>query len=369
MEQVKQQLIEKILKEENNEISTEQPIGKIVKAKNVQSKDISLYYSPDKLLSYNRMLSFCIGGRSIGKTYSMKSYAVRQFLKHGKMFGYIRRYKEELKGMETFFDAIQKDFLDVEFEVKGRKFYINGKLAGLAFQLSQWQSYKSKEYPLIDFMMFDEFIREKDNSGYIPNEVEGLLNLLHTVFRDRPNTRCVCLSNAVSVINPYFIFFGLTPDITKRFNAYPQLVVEIPPSKEFANEFRKSRFGQLIDGTTYGDMALDNEFTGDDYTFVEKRSKGSKYVFSVVYKGLIMGVWIDTRLELMFLSQDHDPSSKDVYAIVKEDMTENRKLVRAWKDNYHLMKLGKVFKNGNLRFDNQVVRTTGYDMFKKMGVQ
>jgi len=333
------------------------------------STDISLYYSPDKMLSYDRMLNFVIGGRSIGKTYSMKSYAVRQFLKHGKMFGYIRRYKEELKGLETFFDAIQKDFLDVEFEVKGRKFYINGKLAGMAFQLSQWQSYKSKEYPLIDFMMFDEFIREKDNSGYIPNEVEGLLNLLHTVFRDRPRTRCVCLSNAVSIINPYFIYFGLTPNIDKRFNAYESLVVEIPPSKEFADNFRESRFGKLIDGTGYGDMALDNEFTGDNYTFVERRTKESKYVFSVVFKGLIIGIWVCPRNGLMYMSQDYDPSSKQVYAIVKEDMAEGRTLIRNFRDNGFMYKMSRAFKKGELRFDNQVVRTTGYELFKKMGVQ
>lgn len=327
-----------------------------------------LYYNPNDLLSYNRILNFLIGARGIGKSYAFKKHPINRFLKYGEQFIYVRRFKTELRKVSNYFDDIKEEFENVKFEVKGRQFFINDKLAGWSIPLSTWQSEKSNAYPNVTTIIFDEFIREKDNSGYLPNEVEALLNLMDTVFRDRDNVRCICLSNAVTVVNPYFVYFSLTPDIEKRFNAYKDIVIEIPDSREFSNMRRKTRFGSLIDGTSYGDMSLDNKFTNDSNVFIEKRSKGSKYVFSVIYSGMTIGVWVDVEVGLMYMSNDHDPSSKHVFALMTNDLKENVMLLTGWKKNYHLMKLVNSFKRGVLRFDNQVLRTVGYEMFKKMNI-
>jgi hypothetical protein len=331
--------------------------------------DKALYYNPNKLLSYNRILSFCIGSRGIGKSYAWKVHPIKRFLKYGEQFIYLRRYKPELKKVSQYFDNVKEEFPGVELKVKGREFYVNGKLAGWAIPLSSWQSEKSNAYPNVSTIVFDEFLREKDNSGYLPNEVSATLNLMDTVFRDRENCRLIALSNAVSIVNPYFLYFNLIPDINKRFNANESIVIEIPDSKDFSEERRKTRFGKLIDGTDYGEMSLNNDFVNDSNVFIEKRSKESKYVFTVVYKGMNMGVWVDNDLGLLFLSHDHDPSSKKVFALSKEDLTENVMLISGWKKNYYLKKLVGSFMAGYLRFDNQVLRTTGYELFKKLSVQ
>jgi hypothetical protein len=331
--------------------------------------DKSLYYNPNKMLSYNRILNFVIGARGIGKSYAWKVHPIKRFLKYGEQFIYLRRYKPELKKVNQYFDNVKEEFPGVELKIKGREFYVNGKIAGWAIPLSSWQSEKSNAYPNVSTIIFDEFLREKDNSGYMPNEVSALLNLMDTVFRDRENCRCVALSNAVSVVNPYFLYFNLIPNINKRFNANESILIEIPDSKDFSEERRKTRFGKLIDGTDYGEMSLDNDFVNDSNVFIEKRSKESKYVFTVVYKGMNMGVWVDNDLGLLFLSHDHDPSSKKVFALSKEDLTENVMLISGWKKNYYLKKLVGSFMAGYLRFDNQVLRTTGYELFKKLSVQ
>jgi len=328
-----------------------------------------LYYNPNKMLSYNRILNFVIGARGIGKSYGMKKYPINRFLKHGEQFIYVRRYKPELKKITNYFNDVMQEFPNHEFKVKGRELYCDNKLMGWAIPLSTWQSEKSNAYPKVSTIIFDEFIREKDNSGYIPNEVEGLLNLMDTVFRDRENVRCICLSNAVSVVNPYFLYFGLVPDIHKRFNAYQDVVVEIPDSLDFSEMRRKTKFGTLIDGTEYGGMSLDNEFVNDSNVFIDKRSKESRFQFSIVYKGMTLGIWVDVGLGVMYLSHDHDPSTKHVYALTTDDLDENKMLMNRWKDNYHLLKLVSAFKKGYLRFDNQVIRTTGYEIFKKMNIQ
>jgi hypothetical protein len=331
--------------------------------------DKALYYDPNKLLSYDRILNCVIGARGIGKSYGFKKYVVNRFLKHGKQFIYLRRYKGELVKLPQFFNDIKPEFPDVEFKVKGRQLWINNKVAGWGIPLSSWQSEKSNAYPDVETILFDEFIREKDNSGYLPNEVPALLNLMDTVIRNRPNCRCVCLSNSVTIVNPYFLYFNLIPDIGKRFNAYKSIVVEIPDSKDFASERRKTKFGQLIDGTEYGEMSLDNSFINDSSVFIERRSKASKYVFSVVYSGMTLGIWADYDMGILYLSTDHDPSSKYVFALSTDDLNESTMLMKNWKDNYYMKKIVNSFKNGYLRFDNQVLRNVGYEMFKKMNVQ
>jgi hypothetical protein len=331
--------------------------------------DKSLYYDPNKLLSYNRILNFVIGARGIGKSYGFKKYVVNRFLKHGKQFIYLRRYKGELVKLPQWFNDIKQEFPDTEFKVKGRQLFINNKLAGWGIPLSAWQSEKSNAYPEVETILYDEFIREKDNSGYLPNEVPALLNFMDTVFRDRENVRCIGMANAVTIVNPFFLYFGLIPNTKKRYNAYESIVIEIPNSEDFSAARRKTKFGALIDGTEYGEMSLDNTFTNDSSVFIDKRSKDSKFQFAILYNGLYMGIWVDVEKGLMYLSTDYDPSSKLIFAMTTDDLNENTLLMTTWKNNYYLMKLVSAFKKGFLRFDNQVLRNVGYELFKKMHVQ
>lgn len=331
--------------------------------------DTSLYYNPNKLLSYNRLMNFVIGARGIGKSYAFKIHPIKRFLKHGEQFVYIRRYKEELRKIQQYFSDVAHEFPGVEFEVKGREFYINGEQAGFAIPLSQWQKEKSTSYPNVTTIIFDEFIRQKDTSRYLPNEVEALLNLIDTIIRTRDNARVICLSNAVTITNPYFIYFKLTPDIERRFNAYDEIIVEIPDSADFSEQRKKTKFGKLIKGTNYGDMAMDNEFTEDSQVFIERRSKDSKFKFAFVYKGSKYGVWLDVTNGMMYISEKYDPSGRHVFSLTMDDLNSNSVYMRAYSKNYMLKNMIEFFKLGAVRFDNQKVKNKCYEMFQDMNVQ
>lgn len=332
--------------------------------------DTSLYYNPNKLFSFNRILNFVIGARGIGKTYGMKKHCINRFVKKGEQFIYLKRYKTDVKGLDQFFDTVQQDFPQHTFKVKGRELYIDDKLCGWAMPLSSWQSVKSREFPKVATIIYDEFLLESSSKQrYMDDEPKALLNFMDTVFRNRDNVRCICLSNAVSIVNPFFLYFDLIPDINKRYNKYKSVVVEVPDSVDFTSMRKETKFGELINGTDYGEFSLNNEFINDSNVFIEKRTKESRYKFSVVYNGMTMGVWVDVENTVMYLSQDHDPSSKRVFALTTDDLNEDTLLMNNWKDNYFLRKMVSAFKDGKLRFDNQVMRNIGYEMFKKMRVQ
>lgn len=333
--------------------------------------DKSLYYNPQQMLSYNRIMNFVIGARGIGKTYSMKKYCVKRFIKTGAQFIYLRMYKTDLKKVSQLFNDVAQEFPDNKIEVKGKEFYVDGQLAGWAIPLSGWQSFKGGSYPNVETIVFDEFIREKDNVGYPPNSADSLLNICDTVIRNRDNFRCVCLSNAVTTVNPFFLEFDIVGkiDVNKPYNKFKHCVVEIPKSVDFTEERKKTRFGSMIAEMEYGRMSLGNEFTHDVETFIMRRPKTSVHFCNVTYQGFTMGMWVDTKSDYMFLSQDYDPSTKKSFVLNKEDMQEGRVLVSNYKQNVYLHKIARAFKKGLLMFDNQVVRTTAYDMLKRMGVQ
>jgi len=236
--------------------------------------------------------------------------------------------------------------------------------------LSSWQSVKSREFPNVCTILYDEFLLEKSSKqSYMEDEPKALLNFMDTVIRNRDNARVICMSNAVSIVNPFFIYFNIVPDIEKRYNAYDSIVVEIPDSVDFTEKRKQTKFGKLISGTDYGAFSLGNEFINDSQVFIEKRSKESRFQFSVVFNGLTMGVWVDTKHGVMYLSSEHDPSTKLSFALTTDDLDENTLLMTSWKKNYYLSKMVNAFLNGYLRFDNQTVRNIGYDMFARMGVK
>lgn len=331
--------------------------------------DSSLFYNPNKLLSYNRILNFVIGARGIGKTYGFKKYCINRFIKNGEQFIYLKRYKTDLKGFDRFFDAVAKEFPEHSFKVRGRECYIDGKLSGWIMPLSSWQSIKASEYPNVCTILYDEFLLEKSSKqSYMQEEPKALLNFMDTVIRNRDNARCICMANAVSVVNPFFLYFNYIPNINKRYNAYEDAVIEIPDSVDFSEERKKTRFGRLISKTDYGAFSLGNEFVNDSQVFIEKRTKESKFSFAVIYKGMTMGLWVDADAGLLFLSNDYDPSSKYMFALSTDDLSENVMMLTGWKNNYYLKKMVHAFMSGYLRFDNQILRNIGYEMFKKMNI-
>ena len=104
---------------------------------------MSIWYNNNKLLSYNAILNFIIGNRGGGKSYNAKDWCIRDFIKNGNQFVYVRRYKTELKKIDKFFDDIKEDYPNNKLEVKGKVALIDGKVAGYFIALSTSKQEKS----------------------------------------------------------------------------------------------------------------------------------------------------------------------------------------------------------------------------------
>lgn len=326
----------------------------------------SKYYDLGPMLSYGMPFNMTVGHRGVGKTYGHKKRGIRRFIENGEQFFYVRRYKEELKNIRQFFDDVGKEFPGHEFEVKGGDkkgvFLIDGEVAGYYAALSIAVALKSTPYPKVTTIIFDEFLIGKGSYHYIQNEVSNFLDLVFTIFRDRPNGRVFLIANNITMSNPYFLFFDILP-FKDRFyiDKSRGILCENYKNEAYIENINNQWFGKLIKGTKYYEYAVENEALEDSDTFICDRSPNSRFRFSVVYQGETVGFWTDMNEGLMYASRDIDPTNKCKYCLTRDDHAPNLYLIKNI-NNTHMHDIVFMFDNGLLRFEDSQIKSICYDI-------
>lgn len=326
-----------------------------------------MYYDLTKILSYNAFLNFLIGERGVGKTYSTSKFVTKQFIKKGEQFAYIRRYKTELKkAVPKFFDSLIKnsEFPDHNLYNKGETFYIDDKVAGYSMTLSTAQDLKSSNFSNVKYIIFDEFIIEEGQKHYLANEVENFLGLIESVARMR-DVKIFMIGNAVTIANPYFLFFDINLPYNTDIKTYKNglILIQYMKNENYRQAKRESKFGKLIEGTEYEKYAIDNAFRMDNKDFIEKKSGSSKYSFGFIYKDNKYGVWFDFNGGKIFVSNDFQENGQ-IFACTLADHSPNTMLISSAKQ-YNCWRLFiKNFKLGNVYYENQKIKQNVKEVVK-----
>lgn len=177
------------------------------------------YFSLLNVLSKRAIINIVIGMRNVGKTYAFKEWAIKDFLKRGNQFVYIRRHEHEVDAVKNMlFDDIAAKF-DVEIKIRKTTYMIRPlvesedgeemdnphewKIFGHIIPLSRQQRYKSAAFPHVTKICYDEFIIENTRERYLPDEVDLFLGIYDTIARGR-KVNAVLLSNSGFISNPFF---------------------------------------------------------------------------------------------------------------------------------------------------------------------
>lgn len=348
--------------------------------------DTSIFWDAKRTLTHNALINIILGNRGGGKSFGAKMIVIDNFINKGEQFGYIRRYKEDLKQpMIQFFKDIAYKYPDYEFKTDSNYFYIRHKdkegkawteqdIAGHGFSLSTANNKKSISYPNVTTLIFDEFLLDKGHQQYLSDEPLKLLNLYETVARpSTPHPRVVLfmLANAISVTNPYFLFWDLKMPTKQDKNGkwiwkHPNrpILVENVINEKFIELKKKSEFGQLIDGTRYADYSIENKFLLDDNTFIEKKTSNSKYWCTYIYKERTFGIWIDSIEGKMFVSEDVDPTYPIIYSITLKDHKPNTLFLRDKSRAVKFRIFLENYKLGNVRFENMNIKNITYEVIQ-----
>lgn len=87
----------------------------------LQTLDESDYYNLHNLLTRNAPWNFVIGARGLGKTFAAKRYGIKEYIKHGHEFIYLRRTDVEQHRKETFFQRRSRVLLLIRISSQRRK--------------------------------------------------------------------------------------------------------------------------------------------------------------------------------------------------------------------------------------------------------
>lgn len=349
--------------------------------------DTSMFWSARKTLTHNVLINVIVGNRGGGKTYGAKEWAIDNFIKNREQFGYIRRYKDDLREpMQRFFDDISGKYPDYEFKTDSKHFYIRLKpedekepwtdddIAGFGFVLSTASNKKSIPYPNITTLIFDEFLLDKGNQMYLSDEPGKLLNLYETIARPGTGHKRVVLfmlANALSITNPYFLYWDLKMPTKQDKNGkyiwkHPTrpILVEDVRNEQFIDAKLNTEFGKLIIGTKYADYSINNKFLLDNDTFIEKKSQKARYFFTFVYKAKSYGVWIDNSEGKMWVSEAVDPSFVLVYSLTLKDHQPNTMFFKSLNKQGRFKTFVENYKLGNVRFENINIKNITYEILQ-----
>lgn len=324
-----------------------------------------MWYDKSQLLSHNKIMNMVLSNRGGGKTFNMTRWSIDDFKKNGSQCAWVRRYQTEIDEMllnGKFFDAVREYYPKDDLKIEGNIGYINGEAAIYFIALSTSRQLKSNNYPFVNKIIFDEFIIDKGRVTYLKNEVEVFLDLYETIARTRDNVRAVLLANAITIVNPYFLFFNVKPDTSKRFTISGQVCIELFTDADFIDAKKRSRFGQLVSGTRYGDYAIENQWLNDNETFIEAKTPKAEFMLSLKYGGVIYGFWIDYKVGLIFVNRQYDPSSYAQYCLQKDDHDPNLLLIKSLGECKPMQRIIYAFRYGLIRFEDQAVKNQFYEM-------
>lgn len=132
-----------------------------------------------------------------------------------------------------------------------------------------------------ELIFYDEFIKEL-HEPKMRGEFRALMRGYETInrnkeFRGLPPSRLWLVSNAEDIYNEVFIGLGIVSDCEKmsrkgqEHKYYPQrrLAVHLLHSSEaFLEKKRKTALMQLMEGTQFADVGLNNQFANNDFSLV-----------------------------------------------------------------------------------------------------
>lgn len=222
------------------------------------------HYSLRKVFSFNVKYMYLIGGRRYGKTYGIKTFLFKDFIKNGHKFAWIRttdRALEKIKKPTQFFGRMKnlKELGIENYDIKKDIIYINGKEAGHLFSVSTFFNDKGADYDCVNGV-YDEFMRAKGERP-VSDKRRKFFDLVESVFRG-DGQRIFLLSNSINQYDEMLEPFNLT---LKEYGCYLYLeknavIHYIKTSKTHILNMENSLSGF---GMTAEDkkMAFSNQFT------------------------------------------------------------------------------------------------------------
>lgn len=269
----------------------------------------NIFYSSRDILSYKRLYNFIMGVRGHGKTYDTTRRLIKAGIENKRVtFVVLVRYKEDIIAIkDNWWQIVEHLFPEYKFSSLGKVIYASNEIEKIAIgefvALTEYVRAKKVPRPYIKYIVFDECLNE--DNDYLPNEINKFLSVCDSIIRNRDDVRVFLIANTISIINPYFDYFGLTKFQNRFTKGLHNSILEFTDSDEFKQYRKSTKFGSSIDGTDYAKFSIKGEFMLDDTTNVITNPKGTyKYLYNILLDGYNISVYLVNNL--LFFSKCKD---------------------------------------------------------------
>lgn len=228
--------------------------------------DKSGFYRPLKAMhdalniGYVPLIYWIIGARRIGKTDFFLHLACDLFLTYGVQTMWIRNKQVELQDPGFFNDFLNDakkfNWCPEDWVCRADGVWTDSKGGDCVIKwqsLSTFGNRRGAAHPDVYMMVYDEFIPE--NRDYPRRPLTGLMSLTKSVFAGKREARLFCLSNFVSLTNPFFAGLRIYPD--GEITHYPDkaMLIEkcrgyrcsIESDNPWQNVYKAARYGDYQD--------------------------------------------------------------------------------------------------------------------------
>lgn len=329
------------------------------------------YYDGTKLLSLRDLnnnipaIYMSTSNRSAGKTTYFSKLLVNRYLKTGKKFGLIYRYKKDLGCVdEKFFKNLKENGFE-EYDMAEKvvdngtfsKLYLNEEECGYAIPLNAADDIKKLSHLLSDTstLFFDEFQSETNN--YCPLEIKKLISIYTSIARGQgeqaKHIPLYMASNNISLLNPYFTEFGVSERLrdNTKFLRGSGWVLEANFNKFASEAMKQSPFMQAFGNNSYVDFnTKQGIYLNDNKAFIEKMHGRSRYICTLQYQNHNYSIREYAEQGIMYCDEKYDSSYPIKISVTVNDHDINYVMLQRYQSLILYMR--SLFEQGCFRFKN-----------------
>lgn len=331
-----------------------------------------------------------LGQRSNGKSYSSFKYGIDQYFKTGSQFGVIRRSDDDLtnkqaKSMLSFLDKYILERYNKYLKFWNKSWILldnptdkisTGDICGHALALNLVENLKGNQFDYIDTIIFDEFMSARDR--YLPNEVNLLIQMVSTVFRNRLNGKVLMIGNTISKTAPYFRALNVLVHRFEKgeireleFNANGRVTKFVIQRCPQCNVLGESENGELIAFNNFGNSSVGQMVTTGDFETQDYNRVRYNIMLDLPSNKERDQLNIDLKTKIITPKTTDKTTFKiqyldSFYSIYLVKARDKKKIVACFRrfTEAPQCKKGVIYLiNGNVNIDNIInVRNLNYDL-------
>lgn len=348
----------------------------------------------NKILSYDADITMVADSRGRGKTFGMRERFLRDALDEHAFVQIVRHESRISQIANGYFDALTKpdETGQATSELcRGRRLAFRRKghdylwqqcppeelenpewkpdkhaweRMGYFVSLSKAQDYKEMTFANVRRLCLDEALIQNPNGrhNYLPMEFEQLISIVDTCTREQPGDsrhkpNVYLLSNACSIVNPYFRHYGITTVPPDGFSwwGHKTFLLYVGNDTEYGNaKATQTVAGRMSRNTITAAMANDNSFVTARTDLIAKKTPVARFAFGMVCQGERYGVWVDLEGGLYYVNAQIPNHARPVYALTAGDNAVNYIVAR--RSQRSIQDLVEMYSLGLVRFSTPVIR-------------